>query len=585
MAEDKPSNPAGTTEDKATKVEAEPKGSSSPSEAAEVPQTPAESDAEDREMAEAMRKSQKARGEEGDTFQFRAIMDDEKLGHHIADDSGELAVTDTDNTIVPEDRQKVARGVALGVKLSTRALQAGGKKRRDLQRREEQTTALAEHERIITDISKNEGKFLVIGDGVVGPFMALCLRAHGIECDLAHHPSNNDLDRGTIVLTPSATQILGDLLSVSVPSGSVVGRILVFDHVGNDMCDLDLNEFREKGESPTFFSCDRPKIEQSLLSLCHVGQHSCNVMSKAQVEKHGLVATGKGVRATFTTGTTAEYRGVIVTTRNQDHIPELTVTNEELQQHAENDLAYKKSMSDATRWLEVSVPPLPELGKFEKRFTPGSQEIVELLTPRGCKMSVRPTMMATKLFYNVAMTISDQSTDPRLKSTPMKTFWDETIDHWTAGIPGYVSHTLFKPMFMHVQQHFQKSRAAVFKAGSYNLPHWTEGGGRVIKVGHAVHGANFDAIDVSDAQAFTDCFGLARTLAEQGDVNGYLKERRQQVMQELDVHELLTGYALKERSQFQYMRSRFGMKIMRRYISSWRKILKNHVNVMARIPK
>uniref|UniRef100_A0A7S1Q2B9 Uncharacterized protein n=1 Tax=Neobodo designis TaxID=312471 RepID=A0A7S1Q2B9_NEODS len=565
--------------DKPPTPPSEPTSAPKPDEAKDVPPNV---DPEDAEYAKELRESQAARGEHSETYAFRAIMDDDKVGHVTTDDSGKLAVTDEDNALVPEDKQRVARGVALGVKLSNRALQAGGKKRRDLAGREEQTTALAEHERIITDISKNEGKFLVVGDGVVGPFMALCLRAHGIDCDLAHHPSNNDLDRGTIVLTPSATQILGDLLSVSVPSGSVVGRILVFDHVGNDMCDLDLNEFREKGESPTFFSCDRPKIEQSLLSLCNVGQYSCNVMSKAQVEKHGLVATPKGVRATFTTGTSAEYRGVIVTTRNPDHIPELTVTNEELQQHAENELAYKKAMSTATRWLEVSVPPLPELGKFEKRFTPGSQEIVELLTPRGCKMSVRPTMMATKLFYNVCMTISDQSADPRLKSTPMKTFWDETIEHWTAGVPGYVSHTMFKPMFLHSQQHFQKSRAVVFKAAPYNLPHWTQGGGRVIKVGHAVHGANYDAIDIADAQSFTDCFGLARTLAEQGDVNGYLKERRQQVMQELDLHELLTGYALKERSQFQYMRSRFGMKIMRRYIGSWRNILKNHVNVMAR---
>lgn len=53
---------------------------------------------------------------------------------------------------------------------------------------------------------------------------------------------------------------MGDVLSVSVPSGSVVGRILTFDHVGNDLCDLDLNEYREKGESPTFFCCDRIKV-------------------------------------------------------------------------------------------------------------------------------------------------------------------------------------------------------------------------------------------------------------------------------------------------------------------------------------
>jgi hypothetical protein len=523
-----------------------------------------------------------------DAATFRAIMeDDAPRTSGISSDELELVnEASSSSTLIPGDPDKIARASALGVQLSSRALAAGSKKRRDLALHEHQTSALAEHEKIITDISKNEGKFLVIGDGIIAPFMALCLRAHGIECDLAHHPSNNDIDRGTIVLTPSVTQILGDMLGVSVPSGSVVGRVLVFDHVGNDMCDLDLNEFREKGESATFFSCDRPKIEQSLLSLCKMGAHSCNVMPSAQVERSGLVATPQGVKATFTTGTTAEYRGIIVTARNQSLIPELTISNEELQQRADNDQTYKKAMAQATRWLEVCVPPLPELGKFEKRFTPGSQEIVEILTPRGCKMSVRPTMMATKLFYNVNMVISDQSADPRLKSTPMKTFWDETVEHWTAGIPGYVSHTMFKPMFLHMQQHFNKSKAVCYRAAPFNLPHWTEGGGRVIKVAHAAHGANYDAVDVGDAQAFTDCFGLARTLAERKNVNEYLKERRVQVMQELDYHELLVKYALTERSQFQYMRSRFAMKIMRRYIRSWRKILGHYITAMPKqLPK
>jgi hypothetical protein len=515
---------------------------------------------------------------------FRAMMEDDAEMTSLGSSSA-LQELQSD-TLLPQDKAAVDKGVALGLQLSSRALAAGGKRRRDVALRDEQATALAEHEKIITDISRNEGKFLVIGDGIVGPFMALCLRAHGIDCDLVHHPSSNDIDRGTIIMTPSVTQVLGDVLNVSVPSGSVVGRVLVFDHVGNDMCDLDLNEFREKGESPTFFSCDRPKIEQSLLSLCKMGTHSCNVMSKAMVERAGLVATPKGVRATFTSGNSAEYRGVIVTARNQALVPELTITNEELQNRAENDLAYKKAMSQATRWLEVCVPPLPELGKFEKRFTPGSQEIVEILTPRGCKMSVRPTMMATKLFYNINIVISDQSADPRLKSTPMKTFWDETVEHWTSGIPGYVSHTMFKPMFLHMQQHFAKSKAVCYRAAPYNLPHWTEGGGRVLKIGPSVHGSNYDAVDLGDAQAFTDCFGLARTLAERGDVNGFLKERRVQVMEELDYHELLTGYALTERSQFQYMRSRFAMKIMRRYTRSWRKVLTNFITMMPKaLPK
>ncbi|KAK7201483.1 hypothetical protein NESM_000211400 [Novymonas esmeraldas] len=432
-----------------------------------------------------------------------------------------------------------------------------------------------------------QGRYLVVGDGLMAPFMALCLRVHGLECDLAHHASQNDLDRGTIVLTPSVTQLMGDVLNVSVPSGSVVGRVLTFDHVGNDMCDVDLNEFREKGESPTFFCCDRLKVESALLSLCNVGTHSCMVLPKPHIDKGGLEALESGgVRVRFASGVHQDYLGVICTARNQDLVPELTLTNEELQARAENTERYRETVSRSVRWLELCVPPLPELGKFEKRFTPGSQEIVEVLTPRDAKMAVRPTMMATKLFYNVTLTIPDATADPRLKSTSTKLFWDDVVMHWTSGVPGYVSHTMFRPMFTHLQQNFTKSSALVYRTPLFLMPHWSEGGGRVVKVAHAAHGSCFDAVDVSDAQSFTDCFTLARTIAGGEDVAAFLKERRLQVMEEMDHHSRLTHYSLKERGQMAYMMSRFNMKILRKYKKSWRSILQNYVSLMPKsIPR
>lgn len=427
----------------------------------------------------------------------------------------------------------------------------------------------------------SQGRYLVIGDGLMAPFMALCLRVHGLECDLAHHASQNDADRGTVVLTPSVTQLMGDVLNVSVPSGSVVGRVLTFDHVGNDMCDIDLNEFREKGESPTFFCCDRLKVEAALMSLCHVGTHSCTVLPKPQIDKGGLEALENGgVRVRFSSGVQQDYLGVICTARNQDLVPELTITNEELQARAENAEKYRETFNKAVRWMELCVPPLPELGKFEKRFTPGSQEIVEVLTPRDAKMTVRPTMMATKLFYNVTLTIPDGTADPRLKSTSTKLFWDDVVMHWTSGVPGYISHTMFRPMFTHLQQNFTKSSALIYRTPLFLMPHWSEGGGRVIKVAHAAHGSCFDAVDVADAQGFTDCFTLARTIAGGEDVSAFLKERRLQVMEELDHHSRLTFYSLKERGQMAYMMSRFNMKILRKYKKSWRSVLQNYVTLM-----
>ena len=428
-----------------------------------------------------------------------------------------------------------------------------------------------------------QGKYLVVGDGLMAPFMALCLRVHGLHCDLAHHTSNNDMDRGTIVLTPSITQLMGDVLSVSVPSGSVVGRILSFDHVGNDMCDMDLNEFREKGESPTFYCCDRLKIESALLSLCEVGTHSCHVLPQPLIDRGGLEALKEGgVRVKFTSGLQRDYLGIICTARNQDLIPELTITNEELQHREENSLLIKESMSKAPRWLECCVPPLPDLGKYEKRFTPGSQEIVEMLTPKDAKLIVRPTMMATKLFYNVLMRIPDDAADPRLRSTSMKQFWDDVVTHWTNNVPGYISHTMFRPMVSHVQQHFTKTSALVYRSPQFHCNTWSEGGGRLLKIAHASHGTVLDTVDVSDAQGFTDCFTLARAIASGDDVDKFVTNRRLQVMEEADRHALLTHYSLKERTQFGYALSRFNMKFLRRYKSSWRAILRNYVTLVVK---
>ncbi|ESS69336.1 hypothetical protein TCDM_01824 [Trypanosoma cruzi Dm28c] len=64
-----------------------------------------------------------------------------------------------------------------------------------------------------------------------------------------------------------------------------------------------------------------------------------------------------------------------------------------------------------------------------------------------------------------------------------------------------------------MQQHLTKSSVLVYRTPLFLMPHWSEGGGRVIKIAHAAHGSAFDAIDVGDAQGFTDCFGLARTVA------------------------------------------------------------------------
>jgi hypothetical protein len=379
---------------------------------------------------------------------------------------------------------------------------------------------------------------------------------------------------------------MGDVLSVSVPSGSVIGRVLTFDHVGNDMCDIDLNEFREKGESPTFFCCDRPKVEAALLSLCDVGQHSCRVLPKAFIERGGLESLDHGgVRVRFHNGVVQDYLGVICTSRNQNLVPELTLTNEELQHREDNAQTYREAITKAVRWMEVCVPPLPELGKFEKRFTPGSQEVVEILTPRDAKMTVRPTMMATKLFYNVSLIIPDGASDPRLKSTSTKQFWDDVIAHWTSNVPGYVSHTMFRPMITHIQQHFNKSSALIYRSPRFVMPYWSEGDGRVIKVAHAAHGTCFDAIDVSDAQGFSDCFNLARTLSSGGDIAHFLSERKLQVMEEIDHHNQIVDYAVKERGQVAYMASRFAMKFMRRYKTSWRAILKNYVTLLPKAVK
>ena len=62
----------------------------------------------------------------------------------------------------------------------------------------------------------------------------------------------------------------------------------------------------------------------------------------------------------------------------------------------------------------------------------------------------------------------------------------------------------------------------------------------------------------------------------------FLADRRLQVMEELDYHNKIVNYAIKERGQMAYMNSRFQMKILRKYKKSWRGILKNYVTLMAK---
>ena len=317
-------------------------------------------------------------------------------------------------------------------------------------------------------------RYLVLGEGITAPFMALCLRLRGLECDLAITESpESDQDRGSVVLTPGATQVLGDVMGISVPHGSVAGRLISFDHVGNDLCDLDLAGLCEKGdEAPTFYCCDRQRIEDSLLSLCRLSQYACTVLSPGSVvDARTMTVAGEdcvSLRFLNNPGVTRVYRKVIATSRHHSILPDCSQTDEQTRYHVQNE----ETLSDAKslRWLEYKVPEFSPVTDMEKRFTPGSQEIVEILTPTESKVIVRPMMSPSRLYYSVILSLSEELSDPRRTSCDPTTFWRELVRVFTGNLPGYISHTMFKPLILHTQKYTTARDFLVYRTPQYVLP-------------------------------------------------------------------------------------------------------------------
>ncbi|KNH07630.1 2-polyprenyl-6-methoxyphenol hydroxylase-like oxidoreductase [Perkinsela sp. CCAP 1560/4] len=421
-------------------------------------------------------------------------------------------------------------------------------------------------------------KYLVVGDGVFGPLMALSLRLNNIHCDLLMTKSISQQDQGVIVLTPSSTQILGDVFNIAVPHGSVVTRFLSFDHVGNELSDMNLNKYRLDGVSPTFYVCQRHRIQESLLSLCKSGSLACKILPESAVLDYAKIRTNEDdtVNAELlnTPFINSRYKKIICTNRDQSSA---LFMQENHQASSESQLV---TLMPTCRWLELTIPALSE-AKGDG-FAPGGNELVELITNASSKLIVKPTLIGTKLFYNVLFSMKRGMKGPQAHLYEPRKYWNDFVMHWSAGKPEYINHTLFQPLMSEIQRKCDGGKMLVYKTPSFVRKEWATHQGTVLHIGPSAYSTYADAVDVLDNCGFADCYLLAQRLAkeENSAVQWLQTTRRGEVMAALEFHKDLNDFTFRERGQFAYMCNRFQMKILGKFKKKWGSILKPMISLL-----
>ena len=411
---------------------------------------------------------------------------------------------------------------------------------------------------------------LVVGDNVFAPFMAACLRMHKIECDLLMQKPVSKIDNSSIILLPSATEVLGDIFKISVPRGHVVSRMISFDHAGNDISDIDLNKFRQDGISPTFYSCERSKITENLLALCQNGHFRCKVLPyDATLDESNLYLNTDGtVRAKFMNMpyTPEPYTKVIFTTRCRRSTLNLPKTLE--------SLANNETMREAqqVRWLELTVPAIE---KSSGIFAPSGHELLEIITNTQSKLMIKPLLFGRKLFYSVIFSMRDNMHTPWERGYNAQMYWQEFINQWASGKPDYINHTLFRPLMQQIYTRSDHQRYLIYSTPSFVLPDWVSGNGNILRVGPSAYSMISDPIDLADATAFSDCYLLAQQLSKShASAAEWLQNtRRNKVVSVAKAQQAIMDFAFTERSQFAYIKSRFRMKFMGKYRKMYSSIL------------
>ena len=327
--------------------------------------------------------------------------------------------------------------------------------------------------------------FLVVGEGIVGPLMALALRQQGLKAHLLQNKSvPSSVDQGSIVLAPDMTDYLTEDLGLSSarPSGSQLKNHYTYDNRGNVLMNLNLDSLKPE-ESGTFFSCQRSLIEGLLLKECGKGsayleyKNPVKVMRAATISSTSSAADG-GITAHFDSGATVDYQAVINVSRDMAVVP-LSTTHELSVKNREAMVKDHKRAVDVSRLYFEWTFPIPR-----EDWDLTSDELAEIIHRQGRRMWVSATS-ARNLTVTTTMPahlrVDDAS--PSGHSKGLQTYWStgepNTHTLWVDALQPAMQKAIAKKEYKRVDYH----------TPSYCHEHWLEDGGKIIRVGPAAHGA------------------------------------------------------------------------------------------------
>ena len=420
---------------------------------------------------------------------------------------------------------------------------------------------------------KSAVRYLVVGEGIVAPLMALCLREQGLQTDLLHRKNEiQSRDNGSIVLPPSVTHFLTEDLGLSgaQPPGNIVSSYYSYDNRKNVLMNLNLEGLKHD-ETGSFFCCQRSEIEKLLVRECQRGAQYLEHANPVSVLNSDIIRLDpslQGVKTTFVNGNSRSYTHIINCSRNMGAVPLMSTSKDDTCVDLRKNIETTVSRADESSplYLDWTVPLPSENWELQQ------DEIAEIVHRQARKMYVRP-VSATQM----CITLTAPKHGTLLNNAKPANHFNALLSSWSVGEE--VTHNLWKTAILPaLTEAVPKSYKKVeYLTPTYCLDDWTElPNNRIIRIGPAAHSTTSQAIDVGDAIDFQDCFGLSEFLASHNieDINGYLKDRREEVIDEMNQVAALDEITLRRRKKMAYSIRRTYQIWTKAYSRAWKRSLR-----------
>eukprot|EP00755_Sulcionema_specki_P004766 Sspe_Gene.30925::Locus_15280_Transcript_1_1_Confidence_1.000_Length_1420::g.30925::m.30925 len=410
--------------------------------------------------------------------------------------------------------------------------------------------------------------YLVVGEGIVAPLMAICLREAGLHAVLVCRDApQQSIENSSVVLAPAITSYLTEDLGLAGarPVGSAVTSYYTYDQAGNVLMNLNLDSLRP-ADGGTFFSSQRKVIQSLLLRECQKGaaflkeKNPVRVISRAEVTS--LSQSHGGITANLSRGSLGNtaFAAVINVSRDMNAVPLLSSHETVVQRRQTLIREYERAVSRAPFFAEWRVPtPYWDLA---------ADDIAEIVHRAGRKMFVRPVGASeAAITLNMPPRVRLEHAKPADHYKALREFWDRD---------GGVQHPLWlNSIVPALQEALLKAPKVNYFSPTYCFDNWSEDNHRILRLGPAAHGGTAQPVSVADAIDFKDCFLLAEHLAENGldDIDHFLSTRRAEVLNEIGSMGFLDDFSFSHRSAFIFFIARSKTMWFRSHQRAWKRSL------------